>query len=324
MDDNYEKILWEGYGLHFLGGNRIRTGYLCKTEQGIFEVRKSIAPLKQILFEHDIREHLAQQGFYVSQFLCTQQKLPYYSWEGNHYTVENAIEAEPLDEEEKQTFIIGAKLLAKLHKALNGFYSSFGYFSGKNRLEIYEKRRIELLKIKKRIEKQSSYTPLDLLVKQQFPYYMEKIEQAKQLFLEINYQKAIYHTEKQRTICHNVFKGENIRQNAQGILLTGLSKCTYDHNMVDFVMYFRRFLKKQDCDIATAEKMLSAYESENPLPLSYKKMLLALFIYPEKFLSLCNEYYNKRYVSPAMLEKMQRCIASIEKNEIMEKWLKTL
>ena len=70
MDDNYEKILWEGYGLHFLGGNRIRTGYLCKTEQGIFEVRKSIAPLKQILFEHDIREHLAQQGFYVSQFLC--------------------------------------------------------------------------------------------------------------------------------------------------------------------------------------------------------------------------------------------------------------
>lgn len=301
MDDNYEKILWEGYGLHFLGGNRIRTGYLCKTEQGIFEVRKSIAPLKQILFEHDIREHLAQQGFYVSQFLCTQQKLPYYSWEGNHYTVENAIEAEPLDEEEKQTFIIGAKLLAKLHKALNGFYSSFGYFSGKNRLEIYEKRRIELLKIKKRIEKQSSYTPLDLLVKQQFPYYMEKIEQAKQLFLEINYQKAIYHTEKQRTICHNVFKGENIRQNAQGILLTGLSKCTYDHNMVDFVMYFRRFLKnrivilqqQKKCFLLMNQKILC-------LCLIKKCFLLCLSILKNFFLFAMNIIIKDMFLLPCL------------------------
>ncbi len=326
MDDNYEKILWEGYGLHFLGGNRVRTGYLCKTEKGILEVRKSITPPKQILFEHDIKEHLLKQGFCVSKFLCSQQGLPYYTWEGNHYTVENAVESEAFNEEETQTFIIGAKLLAKLHKALNGLYSPSGYFSGKNRLEIYEKRRIELLKIKKRIEKQSSYTPLDLLVKQQFPYYMEKIEEAKQLFLEINYSEAIHTAEKQKTICHNIFKGENIRQNKNGIWITGLSKCTYDHNMVDLVMYFRRFLKKQDCDIATAEKMLSAYESENTLSVSYQKMLLALFIYPEKFLSLCNEYYNKRRVcvSPAMLERMERCIASIEKNEKMEQWLKTL
>ena len=67
MDDNYEKILWEGYGLHFLGGNRVRTGYLCKTEKGILEVRKSITPSKQILFEHD---HLESPVIHIPFLFC--------------------------------------------------------------------------------------------------------------------------------------------------------------------------------------------------------------------------------------------------------------
>ena len=43
MEYNYEKILWEGYGLRFYGGNRIRTGYLCKTDKGLLEIRKILS-----------------------------------------------------------------------------------------------------------------------------------------------------------------------------------------------------------------------------------------------------------------------------------------
>ena len=168
---------------------------------------------------------------------------------------------------------------------------------------------------------------MDLLVKQKFPYYIEKIEQAKQLFLEVNYKNEIKQVEAQKVVCHNAFKGENIRQNEKGdIYVTGFSKCSYDTHMVDLAMYFRRFLKKQQWDSKIIEQMFCAYESENALTVQDKKILLALFIYPEKFLSLCNEYYNKRQVcvSPAMLERMENCIAGIEKNEKMIKWLQTI
>ncbi|MCI9354378.1 MAG: hypothetical protein HFE58_06180 [Firmicutes bacterium] len=328
MEYNYEKILWEGYGLRFYGGNRIRTGYLCKTDKGLLEIRKNTSHKKQILFEYDIKEHLYQKGFCnINRLEISQQGLPYYTWEENDYIVEKAVETEPLEEEEKQTFVIGAKTLAKLHNVAKGLNSTAGYFAVKNRLKIYEKRRIELLKIKKRIEKQGGYSALDLLVKQNYNYYIEKIEQANELFLEAEYEKEMKRVEQQKTVCHNAFKGENIRKDEKGnVFVTGFSKCTYDNTIVDLAMYFKRFLKKQQWDVETVENMFSVYHNENPLSLQDKKMLLALFIYPEKFLSLCNEYYNKRRVcvSPAMLERMEVCIAGIEKNEKMIKWLQTI
>lgn len=327
MEYNYEKILWEGYGLHFYGGNRIRTGYLCKTEKGILEVRKSNVSQKSILFEHDLKEYLFQKGFCnISRFMITQQCFPYFTYEGNDYVVENALETQAFEEEEKQTFLIGAKTLAQFHNAAKGLESAEGYFTSNKRLEQYEKRKMELLKIKKRIEKQSGYSTLDLLVKKQFAYYIEKLEESKKLFLEVC-NDSIKQIQQQKTVCHNAFKGENIRKDEKNnVFITGFSKCSYDDTMADFAMYLKRFLKKQQWDADIAEKMLSAYESEKPLSAQDKKMLLALFLYPEKFLSLCNEYYNRRQVcvSPAMLERMERCILSIDKTESMIKWLETI
>ena len=328
MEENYEKILWEGYGLHFLGGNRIRTGYLCKTDKQMVEIRKVNTQKNHILFEYALKQHLIKKGFcHISTFLITKENLPYYMVEKDCYVAERPLEAQPLAEEEKQTFILGAKTLSMLHQSAKGLQSKEGCFSGEKRLEKYEKRRIELLKIKKRIEKQSSYTPLDLLIKQNFDYYMEKIEQAKQLFCEAEYDAAIKKAAEEKTVCHNAFKGENIQQNQNGdIFVTGFGKCSYDSPMVDLALYLRRLLKKQQCDIDTAEKMLSAYEQQIHLSKQDKKMLLALLSYPEKFLSLCNEYYNKRHVciSPAMIERMEQCIASIQENEKLIAWFKTI
>ncbi len=328
MEENYEKILWEGYGLRFFGGNRIRTGYLCKTDKEIVEIRKVNIEKNHILFEHELKQHLIKKGFcHISTFLITKENLPYYVLDKDCYVAERPLETQPLDEEEKQTFIIGAKTLSKLHKSAKGLQSKQGYFSGEKRLEKYEKRRIELLKIKKRIEKQSSYTPLDLLIKQNFEYYIEKIEQAKELFHQAQYCDIMQKATIEKTVCHNAFKGENIQQDTNGVIfVTGFGKCSYDSTVVDLALYLRRLLKKQQCDIQTAEKMLCAYEQEMPLSKQDKILLLALLSYPEKFLSLCNEYYNKRRVciSPAMIERMQLCIASIEENEKLLSWLKTI
>ena len=40
MEDINEKILWEGYGLRFRGGTRTRTGLICRTDQGLRELKK--------------------------------------------------------------------------------------------------------------------------------------------------------------------------------------------------------------------------------------------------------------------------------------------
>ena len=115
MEENYEKILWEGYGLHFLGGNRIRTGYLCKTDKQMVEIRKVNTQKNHILFEYALKQHLIKKDFcHISTFLITKENLPYYMVEKDCYVAERPLEAQPLAEEEKQTFILGAKTLSML------------------------------------------------------------------------------------------------------------------------------------------------------------------------------------------------------------------
>ncbi len=56
-----------------------------------------------------------------------------------------------------------------------------------------------MLKIKKKNNrKQGGYSALDLLVKQNYNYYIEKIEQANELFLEAEYEKEMKRVEQQK------------------------------------------------------------------------------------------------------------------------------
>ena len=40
MEDIYEKILWDGYGLRYRGGSRTRSGLVCRTDAGLRELKK--------------------------------------------------------------------------------------------------------------------------------------------------------------------------------------------------------------------------------------------------------------------------------------------
>jgi len=79
-------------------------------------------------------------------------------------------------------------------------------------------------------------------------------------------------------------------------------------------------MKKTDGEGTAGIRILDAYEEITPLSKEEKVLLRAMLTYPNKFLKLCNLYYNKRRtcISPAMTKKMSD---ALEEEQIMEGFL---
>jgi len=321
MEENYSGILWEGYGLRFMGGRRTRSGFLCKTNEGLRELKKTNQTENRVLFEYYARKHLRQKGFLqVNEILPTTKGQPFLFWRGTHYILEEALEGAPL-EENKEDFLMAAKVLATFHEAGKGFSCPVEVKQTENLSVLYEKRRVELQKIRKRIGKQKKDTPIDVLVRTHFKQCSEHTEQAQKLLEQGGYEEILKKEIAQGQICHNRFKGANLRQDSKGtIFVTGLEDCGWDIPCVDLAVLLRRYMKKTDGEGLGAMQILRTYEEISPLSDEKNMILRGMLTYPNKFLKLCNLYYNKRRtcISPAMTKKMSD---ALKEEEIMNVFL---
>ncbi|WMI81337.1 hypothetical protein [Anaerotignum sp. MB30-C6] len=308
MEDMYEKILWEGYGLRFYSGTRTRTGLVCKTDKGLRELKKARERMNSIRYAHDVKECLYRNGFTViSRFYNTMDGQPCFAKDGSLYVLEELLPTTPLEEDGKSPFVKGAETLGKMHHCAKGLESTY-FQLDKERLPVqFSKRRVELAKIKRRIQRQSGYDAIDLLVIDNYDTYMEQTLQAEELLQKAEYPVLADKVEKDGAFCHHSFKGENLRLGDDGRLFVGgFEGCNSDIPLLDLAAYLKRYMKKTDGDKDGVKEMLAAYQKQNSLEEREKVLLQALTIYPEKFLRLVNEYYNKRRacVSPAMQERL--------------------
>ncbi|KXL53970.1 spore coat protein I [Anaerotignum neopropionicum] len=308
MEDIYEKILWEGYGLRFYSGTRTRTGLVCKTDKGLRELKKARERMNSIRYAHDVKECLYRNGFTViSRFYNAMDGQPCFVKDGTIYVLEELLPAASMEEEKEEAFIKGAETLGRMHFCAKGLESNFAQWDTGRLPAQFTKRRIELAKIKRRIQRQGGYDAIDLLVMEHYDTYMEHTQQAEALLQQADYPKLVEQAKKEGTFCHQSYKGENLRVGDDGRLYVGgFEGCSSDIPLLDLVAYLKRYMKKTNGSKAGVMQILEAYEKNNPLEEDEKILLQALAIYPEKFLRLINEYYNKRRacVSPAMQERL--------------------
>lgn len=312
MEESNEKILWEGYGLRFYGGTRTRTGLVCKTDKGPRELKKARGRVATICFAHDVKECLYHNGFTtISRFYSTTEGQPCYTKDGILYVLEELLPATPLAEDGVEAFIQGAEVLGRMHCCAKGVHSEFVPWEKERLPGQFEKRHTELAKIKRRIQKQGGYDVIDLLVLRCYEEYMEQTSAAQRYLEQANYIVQVTQAEKEGAFCHNSFKGENLRVGHDGkIFVGGFENCSADVPLMDLAAYLKRYMKKTDGGQAGVIAMMNAYAKNCVLTEKELDLLHALVIYPEKFLRLTNEYYNKRRacVSQAMQERLSSAV----------------
>jgi len=63
MEEIYEKIMREGYGLQLRHGTRTRTGLVCRTDRGLCELKKPRGSTDSLRLAFDVKKRLRENGF---------------------------------------------------------------------------------------------------------------------------------------------------------------------------------------------------------------------------------------------------------------------
>jgi hypothetical protein len=136
---------------------------------------------------------------------------------------------------------------------------------------------------------------------------MEQAGEAASLLEKGGYSKEVDRAATEGAFCHNAYKGEALRLGEKGEIFVGsFDKCSSELPLADLAYYLRRYWKKTEGNAKGIMKMLEKYNEHMPLSEDDLTLLQGMLLYPEKFLRLVNEYYNKRRacVSPAMGERL--------------------
>lgn len=322
MEDINEKILWEGYGLRLRGSTRTRTGLVCRTDMGIRELKKPRGSMDSLRLAFDVKEQLRKNGFCnISRFYETLEGEPFYRYDGVLYTLEGILPAEALAEEDGTSFIRGAETLGQMHKAAEGLQSEASYWDRERLPRKYAKRRGELAKMRHRNDKRGNYDAIDLLLIRHYDQFMAQAKEAEELLQAGGYGDAVDAAEQSGAFCHNAFKGEALRLNEKGEIFVGnFDKCSSELPLSDLASYLRRYFKKTEGKAEDIGKMLEGYGKYCALSEKDLSILQGMLVYPEKFLRLVNEYYNKRRacVSPAMQERLAAAAKEEENGRILK------
>ena len=308
MEEIYEKIVREGYGLRLRHGTRTRTGLVCRTDQGLKELKKPRGSIDSLRLAFDVKERLYQNGFRnISRCYPTLMGEPFYHYDGSIYILEDMLPQETLPEDSTESFLRGAEVLGEMHRATKGLKSPATRWDENRLPHLYAKRRGELARLRRRKERHSGYDDIDLLLLQYYAPYMERATEAESLLRQGNYAAAIRRAAAEGGFCHNAYKGEALRQEADGRIFIGnFDRCIAELPLADLAAYIRRYFKKTEGDTAGLFAILERYNRYCPLSTEDGVLLQGMLVYPEKFLRLINEYYNRRRtcVSPAMRERL--------------------
>ena len=66
MEEIYEKIMREGYGLQLRHGTRTRTGLVCRTDRGLRELKKPRGSTDSLRLAFDVKKRLRENGLRTS------------------------------------------------------------------------------------------------------------------------------------------------------------------------------------------------------------------------------------------------------------------
>jgi len=172
MEEIFEKIVFDGYGIKLYSARRIRTCLVCNTNKGLMALKKQPSDSVMVSFEGMAREKLNENGFEnINGFTKTVDGNFLYTYIDDNYTLEPYVEFLSPEMEDENTVINAVKTLAKMHNAAYGL----NFEGGRNALgrlpELFEKRMTELKHIKKDIKRRANYDVMDMIVKTHYNYF---------------------------------------------------------------------------------------------------------------------------------------------------------
>ena len=286
----------EAYGIHSRSIKKEKGHYLCDTASGLLKVHTTPEPVWDIERQHQIKEHLAANGFpHTDRYKLTQTGQPYALIGRETYVVTTQPRVQRETDLENETEVLQAvQTLARFHAAAKNIPQEPTPTPISPPLtEVYTRHIQELAQALKQARRSPRMSDFDVALIKHAPYYNETMQDAIQRLSKTHYAALYVQAVNQNALCHNNLKEENL-PTADGVTyIINFSQAAIDLQLCDLAALIRRYAQRSSKALP-ALKLLDAYNNIASLPHAAADILYAQLIFPWAFMKTVTQYYSKK------------------------------
>lgn len=307
MNDKYRELL-EQYDIQVLSTFRSRGTFQCETDKGLALLKEYHGSLKKLALEYEWKAKLAEAGFCsTDQYMISREEsLVVYDRYRTPFVLKHYFRGRECDLSDSSDIYAACRNLAFLHQVSDSLdYSPFEDTRTESVSRLFARRNRELRAIRKYISRINHKNSFELLYLKYFDDFYKEADNAWRL------AEAGQRPEPLPAcgICHGAYHHHNILILPDSSVATvGFEHMNRQPYLMDFYLFIRKTLEKNHYSYSLFETALSGYSSLRPLSEEDLYFLYLLFLYPEKFRKLSNQYYNhkKSWIPPKMETKLRK------------------
>ena len=306
---------------------RGRGAVILRTDKGIRQLKQLDTNESRLGAEYQFKEKLYEAGF-RSIDRCIkneQEELITYDRYNNPYVMRTFFEGRECNVTNKEEIEMAVDNLARLHIACRKVFNST---EGDVHIRLngdFRRRNQEMKRVRSFIGRQSPKREFETTYINAYDYFYKQALECESKFGNSCQEEKSSHL----GYCHGMYNHHSVMlyQTDAGQVLTGtinFDKFYVGNQLADLYHFMRKTVEKNGYSFELMRNIIERYARTCPLDEQDIEYIYILYRYPEKFYKISNQYMNspKNWISPKMLEKLQKVIQDEEKKQRLLEQLK--
>ncbi|MBQ7708232.1 MAG: hypothetical protein IJT72_10710 [Lachnospiraceae bacterium] len=318
MADKMSEV-YEVYDMEIYQTMRGRGSFILKTDKGIRQLKQLDTNESRLNAEYLFKERLFESGFTrIDRCIKnTDDELISYDRYGNAYVMRTFFEGREIDVFNKEEIKKSVDNLADFHiKSRNAFISTESDVHIRINSD-FKKRNRELKRVKNFMLKRKSKKEFEELFLDNYEFFYKQAVDCENKLDESVLKMMAEHT----GYCHGMYNQHSIMVDEEDKKLdtVGFDRFYVGSQLNDLYHFMRKTVEKNDYDFEIMREIVEKYGEKCKLSKNDLKYIYILYLYPEKFYKLGNQYINspKNWISPKMMEKIGKIIAEETKKQAL-------
>jgi len=312
--ENISMAVLRAFDLKCISAVKHKAGFVCKTDIGRVSVLRAPQEPARIWFRYNVKEHLHRCGFEsAGRLFLSAEGEPFAACEGERFVVTPCPPHRESSFANAEEWWQVVRTVARMHLACKdmelppvppyaGAVPSARGQADANALSSY----------KRRILKKGKYSEFDILFLRTFDEQMAALAQWQAAVAAPDFAAQMG---EGRSVCHNLLKEENMLVAADGaVMMRNFSECAPGHFVMDLAALVKRYMKALPSAPVALDEVLALYDRENPLRGESLAFLRAALAFPDKYIKLCTQYYerNRTWTPGAFISRMEELTRGME------------
>lgn len=320
--------VYDAYDMEVCQTMRGRGAILLLTDKGLYQVRTPDVNESRLEAEYQFKEKLYDMGF-TNIDRCVRNnrsELVTYDRYSNPYVVRRFFEGRECNLNSAHEVELAVRNLAMLHSVCRQVWDSTAKDVHIRICNDFRRRNQEIRRVRSFMLRQKRRREFESVYLKAYDYFYEQArlcEEKSDVGILSDAEPEFSHL----GYCHGMYNQHSVLMEQRNGETAVAGTINFDRFYVgnqlnDLYHLLRKTLEKNNYNFEMAKRIIEEYRVLIPLCKKDIEYIYIQYRYPEKFYKISNQYINssKNWISPKMLEKLERIIADEDKKqEVMEK-----